>query len=56
MTSNVDCHHLGGYDANKRDILVNVNAFSNEVLTEPPHFVSAEILVLECELYVIRLA
>ena len=56
VASNVDCRHLCGYDTDKRDILVDVDAFSNEILTEPPHLISAEILVLECELYIIRLA
>jgi len=56
MSSNVDCCHLGGYNADERDLLVDVDAFSNELLPEPPHFISAEILVLECKLYIIRLA
>ena len=56
MTSDVDCCHLGGYDADERDVLVDVDAFSNEVLPEPPHFIPAEILVLECKLYIVCLA
>ena len=56
MASNVDCRHLCGYDTDERDVLVDVDAFSNEILTEPPHLISAEILVLECEFYIIRLA
>jgi len=56
MASNVDCRHFGGYDADERDVLIYVDAFSNEVLAEPPHFISAEVLVLECKFYIVRFA
>jgi len=56
MASNVDRRNFGGYDADERDVLIYVYAFSNEVLPEPPHFISAEVLVLECKLYVVRFA
>jgi hypothetical protein len=56
MPSNVDCCNFGGYDADEGDILVDINAFPNEVLPESPHFVSAEVLVLECKFYIFRLA
>ena len=56
MASNVDRRHFGGYDADERDVLIYVYAFSNEVLSEPPHFISAEVLVLERKLYIVRLA
>ena len=56
MPSNVDCGDFGGYYADERDVLVDVNAFPNEVLPEPPHFVSAEVLVLEREFHIFGLA
>jgi len=56
MPSNVDCSHLGGYNTNERDVLVDIHAFSNQVLPKSPHFISAKVLVLECKLYIIRLA
>ena len=56
MTSNEDCCHLGGYDANEGDVLIHIHAFSNQLLSKSPHFISAKILILECKLYIIRLA
>lgn len=56
MPSNIDCSHFRGYYADERYILVDVNAFANEVLPESPHFISAEILVLERKFYIFRLA
>jgi len=56
MTTNIDCCHLGGYDADERNVLVDVDAFSNKVLPKPPHFISAEILVLECKFHIVRFA
>lgn len=56
MSSNVDCGHFCGYYTNEGDILVDINTFSNEVLAEPPHFISAEVLVLECKFNIFRLA
>ena len=56
MASNVDRRNLGGYDTDKRDVLVDVYAFSSEILPKSPHLIPAEILVLECKLYIIRLA
>lgn len=56
MSSNVDCCDLRGYDADEGDVLIYVYTFSNEVLTKPPHFISAEVLILECKLYIVRFA
>jgi len=56
MASDVDRRHFGGYDANERDVLIYVYAFSNEILSEPPHFISAKVLVLECKLHIVRFA
>lgn len=56
MTSNIDCGHFRGNDADERDILVDINAFPNKVLPQSPHFIPAEVLVLECKLNIIRLA
>jgi hypothetical protein len=56
MPSDVDCGHFRGYDTDERDILIDINAFPNEVLAESPHFISAEVLVLKCKFDVFRLA
>ena len=56
MSSDVDCGDLRGYDANERNVLIYVHTFSDEVLTKPPHFISAEVLILERKLYVVRFA
>ena len=56
MPPNVDCGHFRGYETDERNILVDIDAFPDKVLSEPPHFVSAQVLVLECEFYIFRLA
>ena len=56
MPSNIDRGHFRGYDTDERNILADINAPPNEVLPESPHFISAEVLVLECKFYVFRFA
>ena len=56
MTSDIDRSHFCRYDTDERDFLVDINAFPNEVLPKPPHLISAEVLVLEGEFHIVRLA
>ena len=56
MSLNIYRGNLRGNDADERNILVDINALPNEVLGKPPHFISAKILVLECEFHVVCLA
>lgn len=56
MPSNVYCGYFRGYDTNERYILVDIDAFPNEVLPKSPHFVPTEVLILERKFYIFRLA
>ncbi len=46
--------HLGSNDANKGDLLVDVQALSNLISSKAPHIIAAQILVLKHELHIIR--
>ena len=46
--------HLRHYDANERDLLLDVQTLPNQVAPKSPHVVATEVLVLEDELDVVR--
>lgn len=50
LTTNIDRSHFRHHRPKKRHLLVHMNALSNKLLSQPPHIISTEILVLKSEL------